>query len=124
MKAMILTTSQIGTSASSIRSYILNGYNTWDIRPEYILIAGSNSYVPASGNSDDYYADMVGNFRIELSVGRFPCSSLSQIQNLVAKTLVAGTFLLDPVAPLTFTGSFSAFSGVKSLTYCFSSSIP
>jgi hypothetical protein len=87
VKAMIVPLSVTGSSASQIKSYILNAYNTWDIRPEYILMAGSSSYVPVTGNSDDYYADMVGNFRIELSVGRFPCSSVSQIQNLVAKTL-------------------------------------
>ncbi len=87
VKAMILPTSVVGSSSSQIKNYILNAYNTWDIQPEYILIAGSSSYVPVSGSSDDYYADMVGSFRIELSVGRFPCSSVSQIQNIVAKTL-------------------------------------
>ena len=87
VKAMVVPTSISGSSSSQIKTYILNGYNTWDIKPEYVLIAGSSSYVPASGNSDDYYADMTGSFRIELSVGRFPCASVSQIQNLVAKTL-------------------------------------
>jgi hypothetical protein len=87
VKAMIVPTSVTGSSSSQIKNYITNAYNTWDIRPEYILIAGSSSSVPASGSSDDYYADMTGSFRIELSVGRFPCSSVSQIQNLVAKTL-------------------------------------
>lgn len=87
VKAKIVPTSVTGTSSSQIKSYITNAYNNWDIRPEYVLIAGSNSYVPASGSSDDFYADMTGSFRIELSVGRFPCSSVNQIQNLVAKSI-------------------------------------
>jgi hypothetical protein len=85
IKAKIVPLSVTGSSASQIKNYITNAYNTWDIRPEYILLAGSS--VPVSGNSDDYYADMTGNYRIELSVGRFPASSVNQLQNIVAKTL-------------------------------------
>ncbi len=86
IKAKIVPLSVTGSSASQIKTYITTAYNTWDIQPEYILLAGSS--IPVSGNSDDYYADMTGNYRIELSVGRFPASSVSQIQNIVAKTLV------------------------------------
>jgi len=85
MKAKVVPLSVTGSSASQIKTYIVNAYNTWDIRPEYILLAGST--VPVSGNSDDYYANITGSYRIELSIGRFPASSVTQIQNIVAKTL-------------------------------------
>jgi len=86
VKAKVVPLSVTGSSASQIKTYIVNAYNNWDIQPEYVLLAGSS--VPYSGNSDDYYADMTGSLRIELSVGRFPCSSVDQINNIVAKTLM------------------------------------
>ncbi len=85
MKAKVVPLSVTGSSASQIKTYIVNAYNTWDIRPEYILLAGSS--VPVSGNTDDYYANITGSYRIELSIGRFPATSVTQIQNIVAKTL-------------------------------------
>ncbi|MCX8015314.1 MAG: C25 family cysteine peptidase, partial [candidate division WOR-3 bacterium] len=85
VKAKIVPLSVTGSSASQIKSYITNAYNTWDIRPEYILLVGTS--IPSSNSSDDYYADMGGTYRIELSIGRFPATSVDQVQNLVAKTL-------------------------------------
>ena len=85
MKAKVVPLSVTGSSASQIKTYIVNAYNTWDIRPEYILLAGST--VPVSNNSDDYYANISGSYRIELSIGRFPATSGTQVQNIVAKTL-------------------------------------
>lgn len=87
IKTMIVPLSTTGNSASQIKSYIVNAYNNWDIRPEYILLAGHGSLIPYSGNSDDYYADITGNYRIELSVGRFPVTSVAQVQNIVNKTI-------------------------------------
>lgn len=87
VKAMIVPLSVTGSSSSQIKTYILNAYNNWPIRPEYILLAGAGSVLPSSGTSDDYYADMSGNYRIELSVGRFPATTVDQIQNIVNKTI-------------------------------------
>jgi hypothetical protein len=92
VKAKVVPLSVTGSSASQIKTYITNAYNNWDIRPQYILLAGSGSLIPSwsigsGGYSDDSYADITGNYRIELSIGRFPCSSVSQMQNIVAKTL-------------------------------------
>jgi hypothetical protein len=87
VKAMVAPLSVTGNSTSQIKSYITNAYNTWDIRPQYILLAGFGTVLPASGSSDDYYADMSGNYRIELSVGRLPCTSVDQCNMMVAKIL-------------------------------------
>ncbi len=76
-----------GNTASQIKNYILNAYNNWTIRPEYILLAGHGTVLPYSGNSDDYFADMTGNYQIELSIGRIPCATVSQCQNIIAKTI-------------------------------------
>jgi hypothetical protein len=89
VKAMVVPLSVTGNTALQIKNYILNGYNNWEIRPEYILLAGLGTVVPYSGssNSDDYFADMTGNYQIELSIGRFPCATINQCQSIVAKTL-------------------------------------
>ncbi|MBS4016246.1 MAG: T9SS type A sorting domain-containing protein [Candidatus Latescibacteria bacterium] len=87
VKAKIVPLSESGNTASQIKNYIVNAYNTWQIRPEYILLAGYTNVLPASGSSDDYYADMTGNYRIELSIGRLPASTITECELLVAKVL-------------------------------------
>jgi len=87
VKAKIVPLSITGSSASQIKTYIANAYNTWELRPQYILLAGFGTLVPASGSSDDYYVDISGNYRIELSVGRLPFTTLDQCNMLVAKIL-------------------------------------
>jgi hypothetical protein len=87
IKAIIAPLSVTGNSASQIKNYILNAYNNWEIRPEYILLAGHGNIIPYSGYSDDYYGDISGNYRIELSVGRFPVTSVAQLENIINKTI-------------------------------------
>jgi len=87
VKAMVVPLSVTGNSASQIKNYIVNAYNNWSIRPEYILLAGHGSVLPASGTSDDYYANITGNYRIELSIGRLPAADVTQCNMLVAKIL-------------------------------------
>ncbi len=80
--------SQIGSSPNQIKTFIQTAYNTWIPRPEYILLVGSPEYLPSYNNDfDDYYADMTGNYRIELCVGRFHCATLDQCMVMVAKTI-------------------------------------
>jgi citrate lyase alpha subunit len=55
VKAKIVPLSITGNTASQIKNYILNAYNNWTIRPEYILLAGLGTVVPYSGSSDDYF---------------------------------------------------------------------
>jgi hypothetical protein len=85
--AKVIPLSITGNTAAQIKNYILNAYNNWQIRPEYILLAGLGTVVPYSGSSDDYFANMTGSYQIELSVGRFPCISVDQINTVIAKTL-------------------------------------
>ena len=92
VKAIVVSTSVTGSSNTQIKSYIVNAYNTWRVKPEYILLIGAGN-VLASWNlgsqvySDDPYADLSGNLLIELSIGRLPCTSVSQCQNIVNKII-------------------------------------
>jgi len=87
LMAKVIPISVIGNSAAQIKSYIQNAYNTWELRPEYVLLAGLGTVLPNSGDYDDYFADITGNYLIELSIGRFPCTTPSQCSTIVAKTL-------------------------------------
>ncbi len=88
MKAVAIPLSQIGNTPAQIKSFIQNAYNTWNPRPEYILLVGSPDLLPAYNNYyDDYYADMTGNYQIELCIGRFHCQTLAQCSLMVAKSI-------------------------------------
>lgn len=50
----VRTTVETGTSASAIRSYIQNAYDTWTPAPEYLLIIGDAENVPTNYTSDDH----------------------------------------------------------------------
>ena len=90
----ITTLGEIGATADSmarIKRYIINAYNTWSPRPEYILIAGSSSLIHSNSNDayDDFYSDMdfVGSDTMEIAVGRFAANTVLQCSTMVAKTL-------------------------------------
>uniref|UniRef100_A0A7C6ED63 Gingipain domain-containing protein n=1 Tax=candidate division WOR-3 bacterium TaxID=2052148 RepID=A0A7C6ED63_UNCW3 len=88
VKAVCVPLSQIGSTPSQIKSYIQNAYYTWNPRPEYVLLVGSPDLLPSYSNQyDDYYADMMGNYQIELCIGRFHCQTLVQCSLLVAKSI-------------------------------------
>ena len=75
--AKVVPISQIGILPSQIQAYIRNAYNTWPVRPEYVLLAGSPTSIPSYGdNNDCYYGDMSGDQKMEISVGRFPAENL------------------------------------------------
>ncbi|MBD3368539.1 MAG: T9SS type A sorting domain-containing protein [Candidatus Eisenbacteria bacterium] len=81
--------SVIGSSASAIKSYIQDAYDTWAVPPDYILLVGDTEYVPlGSGYTDDYYATLAGSdYVVDVHLGRFSADSVSDCELLVAKTL-------------------------------------
>jgi len=96
MKAKIVTLSETGSDSTEIRNYIVNAYNTWDIRPEYLLIVGNKYQVPFPrfvhavslvSYSDNYYANVEGDFHNELYHGRLWVSDTIQAKTVVAKIL-------------------------------------
>ncbi|MEO0079104.1 MAG: C25 family cysteine peptidase [candidate division WOR-3 bacterium] len=86
--AKIVPVSQIGATPSQIQSYIRNAYNTWPVRPEFVLLVGSPESIPAYGNNTDcYYGDMTGDYKMEIPVGRFFARNTRECSTLVAKNL-------------------------------------
>jgi len=76
-----------GSTPTQIKSYIQNAYNTWNPRPEFVLLVGSPDLLPSNNQTDDYYADMTGSYQIELCIGRFHCATLAQCSLMVAKSI-------------------------------------
>ncbi|MGB7054653.1 MAG: C25 family cysteine peptidase, partial [bacterium] len=74
MKTKITRLSETGSSSAEIRNYILNAYNTWQTRPEFLLLVGAPNFIPfpyVSGTiSDNYYTNMDGDIFNEILSGR------------------------------------------------------
>jgi hypothetical protein len=96
LKAKLVTLSEIGGSDSaSIRDYIVNAYNTWDIKPEYLLIVGNSSQIklprlsmsPHYVYSDNFYTNITGDFHNEIIPGRIWVYDTNQIKTVIAKIL-------------------------------------
>jgi hypothetical protein len=92
MLATIVPTSETGYAAVQIQEYIRDAVETWDPAPEFVLIGGDSGSVPMPTEqwalTDCPYGNMDGDQFMELHVGRFPASSLAQVELMVEKTLV------------------------------------
>jgi len=96
----LVNTSSIpnGTTSSGIKTYLRNLYASAN-RPDFVLLVGNHSQVPASAGdptgSSDYnpitdlhYACMTDNILIPVAIlGRFPVSSTAELQRIIEKTM-------------------------------------
>jgi hypothetical protein len=95
MPDTVIKMSQIGSSNNQIRSFIVNAWNTWNPRPEFLLLVGSGYYIPSFGRgrgmdamfTDNPFANAAGDYRAELPYGRLPCKTTRQCSVMVAKIL-------------------------------------
>jgi hypothetical protein len=96
MQTKVVKLSEIGPNpdTTAIRNYIINAWTYWDPSPEYILLVGDTTKIPCfrcfgaeAGCSDNDYANLVGDYRAEIVVGRFSVASVAQCNTLIAKTL-------------------------------------
>ena len=103
----------IGVSASAIKSYITNYYNTNGLT--FVLLVGDAPQIPTNttgslgGPSDVAYGYIVGNDHYpDLFVGRFSAENVSHVQTMVQRTLEYEQ------NPLTSTDWFSKGIGIGS----------
>jgi len=93
LQTKVVKLSEIGEDPSNddIRNFIITAYNTWDPQPEYVLVVGDTGFLPVGQSSpcrsDNHYANMQGDFKAELSVGRFPCQTARECSTMVNKIL-------------------------------------
>ncbi len=87
----MVSTATTGTSASSIKTYITNYYNTENL--SFLLLVGDAQHVPpitsgVSGESDNAYAYISGNDHYpEFYVGRFSVETVADVNTMVSRTL-------------------------------------
>jgi hypothetical protein len=95
IKAKIVRLSEIGSDSTEIKSYVTNAYNNWQIEPEYLLLVGNKYQLPFPRmtqhsticHSDNYYTNVVGDFRNEIIPGRFWVNDTIEAKTAVAKVL-------------------------------------
>ncbi len=92
IRTKIAKLSEIGSSASQIKTYIENAYNNWQIPPEFLLLVGAPNYLPfqtVSGTySDSYYGNMNGDLYNEILPGRLTVHNTTEAQTVVNKILL------------------------------------
>lgn len=95
MQCKVVRLSEVGYDTTAIRTYIRTAYYTWSVRPEYVLLAGAASVLPARQyrysdyivSSDNAYADVNDDMLAELPIGRLPATTTAMLDAMVAKTL-------------------------------------
>lgn len=89
VRARVAPLSETGNSPAQIMAFIRNAYETWPVRPEYVVLAGVPEYIPQSRlRTDDGYGDVAGDHQVELPVGRLFAATAAQCSTLVAKALI------------------------------------
>jgi hypothetical protein len=89
MRTKVVKLSQIGSTPSQIRNYIQSAYNTWQIRPEFLLLVGAPNYLPwGSNNADNYYTNMDSDIYNEILSGRLTVHDATEAANVVNKILL------------------------------------
>jgi hypothetical protein len=99
LSTQVVKKSQIPSprDTTAIKTFIKDAYNNGPVQPEFVLLVGSPSMIPArlyynhgwvTYSSDNIYGDVTGNYQMEIPVGRFPATSTSQLDVMVAKTLM------------------------------------
>ena len=95
----LATTAETGTTASQIKTYLQNAYNTWTPPLEYVVFAGdgSGSYVIPTfteslsgynGEGDHPYSLLAGGDVLsDVNLGRLSFSSLTELEVIVAKSV-------------------------------------
>jgi len=93
MKPIVYRLSQVGYDSVSIKNFIVNCYNTWDITPEYVVLVGYPGFIPMcfyeyGGNyyyTDNYYTNMDGDLYNEILPGRLTVQDTTQLKTMINK---------------------------------------
>jgi hypothetical protein len=95
LKTRVATTIETGTQQEDIKNYVTNAYNTWSIRPQYLLLVGGHAEIPFPSlsyqgvlfRSDNYYTDVEGDFHNEILPGRLYVTDTLEAKTVISKVL-------------------------------------
>lgn len=94
-----VSTSETGSSTTSIKNYIIDAYNEWDFPPEFVVLVGDANgtyFIPTyfenwsfyNGEGDHPYSTLAGGDRLpEVLVGRLTFSSTTELATIVNKII-------------------------------------
>jgi hypothetical protein len=89
LKTEMVEFSTIGTTATQLKDYIVNYYNTTGLT--YLLLVGDSEHIPSlqkSGDSDAAYGHILGaDSYAEVFVGRFSAQSVANVETQVQRTI-------------------------------------
>lgn len=92
MMSKVVKLSETGSSSAEIKSYIVNAYNTWQTRPEFLLLVGAPSYIPFGYidfvYTDNFYTNIEGDIFNEILSGRITAHTETEAQTVVNKILL------------------------------------
>jgi hypothetical protein len=88
----VVKKSQAGSTADQIKTYIQGIYNSWDPKPEYVLLVGDVNQIPwftvGSNKSDMPYAFLAGgDILADVTLARFSVESNAQLDAYVQKSV-------------------------------------
>jgi len=98
----VRTTNQTGSTASAIKSYIQNAYDTWSPAPSFVLFLGDAEFIPTNYQTDHpqqqpedsligtdlYYATVEGtDYFPDISTGRISVDTASQAAYIVNRII-------------------------------------
>jgi hypothetical protein len=112
LRTKVVKLSEIGSSTSQIRNYIMIAYDTWETPPEFVLLVGAPNYLPFyyynpgwhSYYSDNYYTNMDADVYNEILSGRLTVHNVTEAQTVVNKIL-SYEMTPDTSDPLWFTNA-------------------
>lgn len=87
----VALTSEVGSTASAIKAYIQNAYDTWTPRPVSVMLIGDAPQIPTnygieSCASDYMYTTLEGSdIDPDMFIGRLVAQTLAEVDNQVAK---------------------------------------
>ena len=91
----VVNTGVTGTTNTAVKAYIQNLYNNVSTRPEFILLVGDIDKIPewigigeGTPHTDWNYGLLEGGDQyVDAFVGRFPIQNLTQLSNIITKTI-------------------------------------
>jgi len=108
----VRTTTDTGSTAASIKSYIQNAYNTWSPVPSFILFLGDAEFIPTHYvtahpyesnrliGTDLYYATVAGSdYFPDITTGRLSVDTLDEANAVVNKII---NYERNPVTDSSF----------------------
>ncbi|MCF7920563.1 MAG: hypothetical protein K9N06_11685 [Candidatus Cloacimonetes bacterium] len=129
---VVATTAETGTSNISIKDYIQDAYDNWEIPPEYVNIMGDGNgaymietWYNTSGEGDHPYSQLEGADVLgDIILGRMTFNSIASLQTVISKAI---SYETNPFmgqtdwyqrALLTGDPSYSGYSCISVMQSC------